>query len=296
MVAAELLSFTAAGRRLAVSSSAVGKMVGRLEDRLGVRLFHRNTRNVALTSEGELFLTRCRSIFLELEAAELELARAAAEPRGRLRIALPQLGAVLTAPLAAFAAAFPEIELDLEITDRPVDVIGERFDVVLRLGEVTDSQLITRSLGEMSHRLVASPAYLAMRGRPEVPEDLLALDGLLRRPSAGGQVEPWPLRRDDQGLNLAIPARLTASDASQLVAFAEASLGIACVPEICVGRQLADGRLVAVLDGYVQGDSTLRLLWPSSRHRSHKIKAFVDFMSQRVPAALRASAPLALVD
>lgn len=293
MVAAELLSFTAAGRQLAVSSSAVGKVIGRLEDRLGVRLFHRNTRNVALTGEGELFLTRCRSIFQELEAAELELARSAAEPRGRLRIAVPPLGAALTAPLAAFALAYPEIELDLEITDRAVDVIGERFDAVLRLGEASDSQLITRSLGEMTHRLVAAPAYLAMRGRPETPEDLLEFDGLLRRWPASGQVEPWPLRRDGQDLNLAIPMRLAASEIAPLIALAEAGLGIACVPEICVGRQLEEGRLVALLDGYVQGATTLRLLWPSSRHRSHKVKAFVDFMSLRLPPALRGAGPRA---
>lgn len=282
-IAAELRSFTAAGRKLGVSSSAVGKVIGRLEDRLGVRLFHRNTRIVSLTGEGEQFLRRCRSIFSELEAAEVELAQSAAGPRGRLRVSLPLIGMRLIAPITAFAEAYPEIELDLDFTDRVVDVIDERFDVVLLIGDLTDSQLVTRSLGEFTYRIVAAPDYLAARGGPpETPEALVDFDCLHHRAPSSGRLERWPLRRDGVDLDLELPVRTVASALEPLMAMAEAGLGIACVPWFAVRQPLAQGRLVSLLDAYVQSVGVLRLLWPSSRHTSPKVKAFVDFMSQRL--------------
>jgi DNA-binding transcriptional LysR family regulator len=282
MIAAELRSFTAAGRHLGVSSSAVGKVIGRLENRLGVRLFHRNTRTVGLTGEGEQFLKRCRSIFGELEAAEVELAQSATGPRGRLKVSLPLIGMALMAPIAAFAAAYPEIELDLDFTDRVVDVINERFDVALRMGELSDSQLMTRSLGEFTFRIVAAPSYLAKRrGPPGTPEALLGFDCLHHRPPSSSRLERWPLRRDGVDLDLELPVRAVASTLEPLIAMAESGLGIACVPRFAIRQQLAEGRLVSLLDEYVLSASPLRLLWPSSRHTSHKVKAFVDFMGQR---------------
>jgi DNA-binding transcriptional LysR family regulator len=283
VIAAELRSFTAAGRQLGVTSSAVGKVIGRLEDRLGVRLFHRNTRTVSLTGEGEQFLKRCRSIFSELEAAEIELGQSLAEPRGRLRVGLPLSGMLLIPPIAAFAAAYPDIDLDLDFTDRVVDVIDERFDVVLRAGDLTDSQLMTRSLGEFTYRIVAAPGYLMERGgRPETPEALIEFDCLHHRLPSSGRLERWALVRNGVDLDLELPVRAVASTIEPLVAMAEAGLGIAYVPRFAVRRQLAEGRLVSLLDEFVQGAGILRLVWPSSRHTSHKVKVFVDFMSQRL--------------
>jgi DNA-binding transcriptional LysR family regulator len=283
IIAAELRSFTAAGRQLGVTSSAVGKVIGRLEDRLGVRLFHRNTRTVSLTGEGEQFLKRCRSIFSELEAAEIELGQSLAVPRGRLRVGLPLFGMLLMPPITAFAAAYPEIDLDLDFTDRLVDVIDERFDVLLRTGDLTDSQLMTRSLGEFTYRIVVAPGYLAERGgRPETPEALVGFDCLHHRLPANGRLERWPLRRNGVDLDMDLPVRMVASTLEPLVAMAEAGLGIACIPQFAVRRQMADGRLVSLLDEFVHGAGALRLVWPSSRHASQKVKAFVDFMSPRL--------------
>jgi DNA-binding transcriptional LysR family regulator len=167
--AAKARSFTVAGRQLGVSSSAIGKAVARMEERLGVRLFHRSTRSITLTAEGALFLERCRRIFSEIEAAELELSQTHEAPRGTLRVSLPLVGMLMMPTLVAFMQAYPEIILDLDFSDRVVDVIGEGFDAVVRFAEVGDSRLMSRALGTYRRRLVAAPAYLATKGVPLIP-------------------------------------------------------------------------------------------------------------------------------
>jgi DNA-binding transcriptional LysR family regulator len=153
--AAKARSFTVAGRQLGVSSSAIGKAVARMEERLGVRLFHRSTRSITLTAEGALFLERCRRIFSEIEAAELELSQTHEAPRGALRVSLPLVGMLMMPTLVAFMRAYPEIILDLDFSDRVVDVIGEGFDAVVRFAEIGDSRLMSRALGTYRRRLVA---------------------------------------------------------------------------------------------------------------------------------------------
>lgn len=153
VLVAETRSFTQAGKRLGISSSGVGKSIGRLEDRLGVRLFQRNTRSIALTLEGSLFLERCRRILSELEAAEMELSNAREKPRGKLRISLPLVSGLVMPAIIEFMRTYPEIELDIDFSDRMVDVIEEGFDAVLRTGEPTDSRLISKRLGASSCRL-----------------------------------------------------------------------------------------------------------------------------------------------
>ena len=144
---AETRSFVAAGRLMGVSASAIGKSVARLEDRLGVRLFHRSTRSITLTAEGTLFLERSRRILAEIEAAQLELSQASAAPRGRLRVSLPLVSSLVLPVLGEFMRAYPEIELDLDFTDQLVDVIEEGFDAVVRTGAPADSRLSARRLG-----------------------------------------------------------------------------------------------------------------------------------------------------
>src|ERR1700758_86234 len=148
--AAEARSFTDAGRRLSVSSSAVGKTISRLEDRLGVRLFHRNTRAITLTPEGELFLESCRRIFSEINKIELEFSQSKSTPKGRLKGSLPDGGMLMMRTLDGFMREYPEIEVDAEFTDNVVDVIEGGDDGVIRSGEQTDSRLMSRRLGNSS--------------------------------------------------------------------------------------------------------------------------------------------------
>src|SRR5437879_13489324 len=171
VVAAETRSFRVAGRQLGVSSSAIGKSVARMEERLGVRLFHRSTRSITLTAEGALFLERCRRIFSEIEAAELELSQTREAPRGILRVSLPLVGMLMMPTLVAFMRAYPEIILDLDFSDPIVDVIDEGFDAGGRFAEVGDSRLMSRAFGTDCRRLVAAPAYPAITGGPLIPDD-----------------------------------------------------------------------------------------------------------------------------
>jgi DNA-binding transcriptional LysR family regulator len=281
--AAEARSFTVAGRQLGVSSSAIGKAVTRLEARLGVRLFHRSTRTISLTPEGALFLERCRRIFCELEAAELELAQTRSAPRGKLRVSLPLAGMLMMPTLSAFMRAYPEIELDLDFTDRLVDVIDEGFDCVVRAGEVSDSRLMARMLGTFRLILVGSPGYFARRGMPRKPEDLESHACLHHRFATNGKLEPWPLRRGRKAL--ALPTTAVANTIEPLIYMAEQGLGIACLPDFAIRHQLEEGTLVSVLDAHTLHEGTFRMLWPSSRYLSPKLRVFVDFMARNLFAA-----------
>lgn len=280
--AAQTRSFTEAGRRTGVSSSAVGKAVARLEQDLGVRLFHRSTRAITLTAEGGLFLERCNRIFAEFEVAKRELTQAAGKPQGKLRVGLPQLGMSLMAHLIAFQQAYPEIELELEFSDRLVNVIEEGFDAVVRIGEAEDSRLTRRRLNGYSHRLVASPAYLLDRGVPGRPSDLSRHSCLRYRYPTSGKLDPWPLVVKGAAVTVDVPTSATANAIESLMAMAEAGLGIACLPDFFVENAVAEGRLTPVLERHVHDHRTISILWPSSRQPLPKIKAFVEFMASRL--------------
>jgi len=275
---AEARSFTIAGRQLGLSSSAIGKAVVRMEERLGVRLFHRSTRSVTLTAEGALFLERCRRIFSEIEAAELELSQTQEAPRGTLRVGLPLAGMLMMPTLVAFMRAYPEIILDLDFSDRVVDVIEEGFDAVMRFAEAGDSRLMSRALGSYRRRLVASPAYLAAKGVPQTPDDLKAHACLLHKFPTSRKFERWPLRPEQAGIESELPRTAVASTLEPIIFMAEQGMGIAYLPDFAIGRQLREGVLVTVLDDYTDRSGPLRILWPSSRHLAPKLRVFVDFL------------------
>lgn len=279
---AETRSFVAAGRLLGVSASAVGKSVVRLEEKLGARLFHRSTRSVTLTAEGTLFLERSRRILAEIEAAELELSRATGSPRGRLRVSLPLVSSLVLPVLGEFMLEYPEIELDLDFTDRMVDVIEEGFDAVVRTGEPTDSRLSARRLGAFRSMLVVSPEYLAKRGTPKVPADLLGHTCLHYRFPNSGKLETWALRRPAGEPELPLPTSMICNNIETRVCFALQGLGIAYLPDFSIRQPLASGRLLPVLVDHVERNGVFHVLWPASKHPSPKVRALVDFLCERV--------------
>jgi DNA-binding transcriptional LysR family regulator len=282
--AADARSFTVAGRQLGVSSSAVGKAIARLEERLGVRLFHRSTRAITLTPEGSLFLERCRRIFCEMEAAELELSQTRSHPSGVLRVSLPLVGMLMMPTLSAFMRAWPEIELDLDFTDRLVDVIEEGFDAVIRTGEASDSRLMTRSLGEFRYKLVGAPAYFKQYGVPSTPADLVTHRCLLHRYPSTGKLEEWFVVGAEGTQFENLPRASVSSAIEPLLNMTERGLGLACLPDFAVYDRLSEGTLVSVLDEAIQHSGTFRILWPSSRHLSPKLRVFVDFMAENLIA------------
>lgn len=275
--AAEARSFTAASRRLGISASAVGKAIARLEESLGVRLLHRSTRTITPTAEGAAFLERCRRILGEIEAAECELALAQDAPRGLLRVSLPLAGMLMMPTLTGFMAAYPDVELDLDFTDQLVDIIDEGFDAVVRAGEVDDSRLMSRLLGEFRLQLVASPGYLSHCGVPEMPSDLHEHACLHHRYATSGTLEPWPVQVIGE-----LPNTAAANTIEPLIAMAEAGLGVACLPDFAVRRQLANGALIQVLTTHTHHSGLFRLLWPASRYPSPKLRAFDEFLVEHL--------------
>lgn len=279
---AETRSFVAAGRLLGVSASAVGKSVARLEEKLGVRLFHRSTRSVTLTAEGALFLERSRRILAEIEAAQQELSQASSAPRGRLRVSLPMVSSLVLPVLGEFMRAYPEIELDLDFTDRRVDVIDEGFDAVVRIGNPVDSRLSARRLGSFAMQVVASPDYLALRGTPQVPADLLQHTCMHYRWPNSGKLETWALRQAPGEPELQLPTSMICNNIETRVCFALQGLGVTYLPEFAIREPLADGRLQLILEDYVEHRAVFYVLWPASKHPSPKVRALVDFLCARI--------------
>ncbi|QOF77305.1 LysR family transcriptional regulator [Variovorax sp. 38R] len=281
--AADLQSFARAGRDLGISASAVGKNVARLEAQVGVRLFHRTTRQVRLTAEGAMFHERCRRILDELGDARAMLQDAVATPRGRLRVSLPTIGYRFLLPiLPAFKARYPEIELDLDFNDRLVDVVAEGVDVAIRSGELVDSQLVARRLGPFSFVLAASPAYLAEHGKPQVPADLVRHSCLRYKFVTGGKIEDWDL----PGLPPQLPPGLVCNNMEAMLGAAVAGLGIAYMPDFLARDALRRGELQRVLAPHLVRQGQFSALWPSSRQLSPKVRAFVDFASEHMFTAI----------
>jgi len=273
----ESRSFTAAGQQLGISASAVSKTIARLEERLSVRLFHRSTRTVNLTPEGALFLERCRRILSEVKEAEAELLQTRGTPQGKLRISLPSLGTLFMPKLGDFKRRYPEIELDIDYSDRLVDVIEEGFDAVIRSGTPSDSRLVARRLGTCRKVFVGAPGYFSKVGMPRKPEDLTSHARLHYRFPSTGKLDVGPLG-DKTEMIPERPASMVTNTLDPQVCFAEQGLGIAYLPEIAVRRQLEQGSLVTVLDDYDRENMVFHVLWPSGRHLSVKIRLFVDFV------------------
>lgn len=278
VLVAETRSFTQAGKRLGISSSGIGKSIGRLEESLGVRLFHRSTRSIALTLEGSIFLERCRRILSELEAAEMELSNARDLPKGRLRISLPLVSGLVMPVIIDFMRTYPDIELDIDFSDRMVDIIEEGFDIVLRTGDPGDSGLMSKRMGSFQLRVVGAPDYFARHGIPRHPGDLSQHACLLHKFPSTGRFEHWPLRREAGVDDLELPQAMVCNTTEILVDVARAGLGVACLPDFMILSTIRNGELIPVLDDYTVHTGTFRLLWPSSKHLSLRLRVFIDFM------------------
>lgn len=281
--AAETRSFVAAGRALGISASAVGKSVARLEERLGVRLFHRSTRSITLTAEGRQFLQSCRRILAELEGAQADLSRVSDTPKGRLRISVPMTGRAFLPLFGEFQKRYPKISLDLEFTDRLVDIIDEGYDAVIRGGEPRDSGLTARRLGSYRMAIVGSPAYYAERGTPKVPGDLREHACIHYRFPRTGKFKDWELRQDAGAQPLDLPVSLICNSVEGRLSFVHQGLGLAYLADFIVRDALARGELIAVLDDYIIERGVLNLLWPSGRHIVPKLRALIDFLGQHSP-------------
>lgn len=278
---AQTRSFIATGRVKGISSSAVSKSISRLEERLGVRLFQRSTRSVRLTSEGEVFLERCHRIFGEIQAAEDELSAMTEQPRGRLRVGLPLAGGLMLPMISQFMERYPQIELDLDFSDRLSDVIEDGMDVVIRGGELSDSRLISRRLGSFQLCIVGSPGYFLRHGVPSCSDELSGHACLHYRYPNSGKIAQWPLEfTTSRSGGLAVPQTLISSSLEVLLYMVKNGRGIACVPDYSVKEALAKGKVKPILINDLTHTTTFHILWPSTRQMTPKVRVFVDFMAE----------------
>lgn len=273
--------FSAAARLLGLSKSAVSKQVGRLEDRLGVRLLNRTTRRLSLTEAGTTFHAACRRVLDEAETAEQAVSDLAAAPRGLLKLNAPMSFGFLHlgAAIPAFHQHYPQIRLDAVMNDRFVDLIEEGYDVALRIGELRDSSLVARRLAPCRNVLCASPAYLDRRGRPARPADLAQHDCLLYANTASPR--EWTLTGPRGREAVAVAGPLIANNGDLLCTAALGGMGIAKLPTFIVGPCLADGRLEVVLPDHPVPEQGIHAVYPHSRNLSQKVRVFVDFLAAR---------------
>ncbi|NYD88363.1 LysR family transcriptional regulator [Sphingomonas melonis] len=278
-------SFSAAARLLDLTPSAVARAIDRIEARLGVRLLLRSTRGLTLTAEGQSYLLAARRILADLDDAEQQIADQGA-PRGRLRVtAALAHGRLCIVPLLGdFARAYPNILIDIALTDTLVDIAGGQADVAIRFGPLADSALTARKLGESGRVIVASPDYLARHGTPRVPEDLHAHNCLnfnFRR------AEPiWPFRRDGRDFTLCVEGGIVANNGETLGQLAAAGVGVTRVGRFSVAAEIAEGRLVALLEDYNPGDVELiHAVFVGGAHLPARVRVFVDFLADRLARA-----------
>ena len=279
---AELGSFSAAADQLDLSKSAVSKTVRGLEDHLGAKLLHRTTRRLGLTDTGARYVAQTARLLADLAEIEAEAASERAVPRGRLRVNAPMsFGLAHVAPLVpSLLRAYPELEIDLTLNDRVVDLIDEGYDLAIRIGELADSSLIARKLGETELVLVASAGYVAaappLHGAADLAEQacLLYAYGRLR--------EEWRLVEAGRSVTVRVRGPLRANNGEALAAAAVDGLGIALLPDFIAAPAIADGRLVRVLATVSGGVLPIHALYPPNPHPLAKLRAVVDHLRRHL--------------
>nr|WP_295835550.1 LysR family transcriptional regulator [uncultured Azospirillum sp.] len=280
--AGSLGSFTAAAQSLSISPSAVSKSVQRLEQRLGVSLFTRTTRSLALTPEGRELHERAVRLLRDAEEIEQAAMAARSEPSGILRVAAPlPIGIHVIAPaLPAFRRLHPKVTVDLRLNDRMVDIVEERIDVAVRIGELVDSGLMSRRLAP--HRLCcfASPDYLAARGMPMHPSELEGHDIVLLRYQSTGQALRWPFSIGGRLVEVVPPAGIVVDVSDALVAALAAGGGIGMAASFVAGPFVARGELVPVLADFAVERNNITALWPESRHTNPAVRAFLALLHE----------------
>ncbi|MGQ2929748.1 MAG: LysR family transcriptional regulator [Sphingopyxis sp.] len=278
-------SFAAAAKALRLTPSAVSRSIARLEQRLGAILFRRTTRSLALTAEGSAYRDRMSVLLAEIETVESDLGREKQGPRGLLRVnASPSIGVPLLPILPRFTTRYPEIVLDLALSDTIVDLVEERADIAIRIGPLRDTSLRAKKLGHSRMVLVASPAYLARRRTPRTPDDLDGHDCL--RFSFRRSIDSWPFLVGGRVVHRPVPGSFFGNSGDLVRQMAVAGGGIARHGHFHVAADLAAGRLVELLPDYHPGDGEdIHALYAPEDRAATRIRAFLDFLDEELVIA-----------
>lgn len=285
--AAELQGFTAAAQALGVTAAAVSRSVGRLEARLGVRLFTRTTRQIRLTEEGRAYFEQCHQALAQIENAERAINGSQAEPSGTLRLSVPTTyGHYRVLPvLPRFMAQYPKMSVEIDLSNRNIDFVEDGYDLAIRLGEPQDSRLVARKLEDATLGIFAAPNYLARRGSPQTLEQLQEHDCIeFVRPSTGRGM-PWIFQSNGQDLSLAVQSRVRLrEDVLGCLSYAAGGGGLLQTYHFIAQRYLDNGSLVEVLQTLGGRSRPFSLLYPHNRHLSAKVRAFVLFLTGQLGA------------
>jgi DNA-binding transcriptional LysR family regulator len=268
-------SFTEAARRLGLSKASVSREVARLERRLGAQLLRRTTRSMSLTEVGETFYAGCQRVAEEAEQAERSVGALQAEPRGEIRLAAStSFGQIQIAPrMPAFLARYPKVRIRMDLTDRVVDLVSEKFDLAVRIsGRLADATLVQRRLCPIRFVVCAAPSYLERRGVPRAPAELE------RHNCLGVGASPWHLLLP-RGRAVRLQGDLYVDNGDALCRVARLGHGVVFLPTYLVGDDLRAGRLVRILPGALELEASLYALYPQSQHPSPKVRALIDFLA-----------------
>jgi DNA-binding transcriptional LysR family regulator len=275
-------SFVAAANRLAMSRAMASKSVAALEEHLGTRLLNRTTRRLSVTEAGLAFYERSMQILADIREAEQVAGRMATEPRGTLKVTMPlayglhRLGPVI----AGYASRYPQVTMDLSLSDRKVDVVEEGYDVAIRIGKLPESGLIARKLGTVHGVVVGAPDYLARQGKPEVPADLAHHVCLGYSLTSLG--DEWRLQGADGIVSVRSSGSIKADNGDMLRLAAVAGAGLIFQPWFIVEEDVRAGLLERVLQDYTSEELGIHAVYPSRRHLSAKVRTFVDFLFEQL--------------
>ena len=274
-------SFTAAADRLGMSKQSVSRRLMQLEQRLGVRLLNRSTRRLDATPLGQHYYQSALRLLGEVQQVEHDISGQAQALRGTLRLSAPlsfamaHLGCLLT----EFLQLHPQVDVEVDLSDRAVDLIGEGYDLALRIGALEDSSLVARRIADVERVYCASPAYLAARGVPNSPEQLVGHDCL---PYGHSRQVQWQFRQGGKAQAIQVAGRMRANNGEMLRDAAIAGMGVTYLPTFIVGQALADGRLVTVLDEWVTPALQLSAVYPQHRQVARPVQGFVSFLRERL--------------
>jgi DNA-binding transcriptional LysR family regulator len=284
-------TFTKAADSLGVPKPRVTRLVQSLEHELKTLLLNRTTRRVGVTSDGATYYDRAVQVLDEIDELESNMSNARVTPRGRLRIDVPSVLAnfVLIPALPDFCARYPDIEIDIGVSDRLVDLIGENVDCVIRAGEVTDQSLVARRIGEVHRIFCASPAYLKRHGEPRHPRDLMDdRHRLIHYFAHGRERRAQVLQRGEERHELDARSTIGVNDFGAMLTAALAGLGIARMGPFMAGPNIAAGTLRVVLPDWNAGSTPLFVVYPPNRHVSAKLRVFIDWVADLLGRRLQA--------
>ncbi|MBW7472425.1 LysR substrate-binding domain-containing protein [Marinobacter sp. M216] len=275
---AEAESFTAAGKRLGISTAQVSRQVSALENRLSAKLFYRTTRRVSVTEVGNIYYQHCRQVLDGLEEAERAITNLQSTPTGKLKITAPvTYGESTISPLINnFAAKYPELDVRLHLTNQTLDLVDEGYDLAIRLGKLNDSTMMARRLALRTQYVCASPDYLSAHGVPH------SLSELTQHNCLQGTLGYWRFQEQGKERNIKVKGNLGCNSGRALVDAALKGIGIVQLPDYYVLRYIETGQLVSLLDHLREPDDGIWALYPHNRHLSPKVRMLLDYLGEEL--------------